>query len=141
MITYSAAYCTENAAGDPVHVFGGFPPAVFSLYTSCRFPVAPSRAMSFNHGTAPLPCPPCPFGASAGAVVLAFFAHGMDPNFCAEVSRLKKGTVRPAKKCTPLTSNPAGLGSAWLGLRLYCKAKFGRIARTCGFVAATQLTL
>lgn len=30
---YSAAYCTENVAGELAHVFGGDPPAVLSLYT------------------------------------------------------------------------------------------------------------
>lgn len=101
-MTYSEAYSTSKVAGIPAQVAGGLPPAVLTLYTSSKLPVAPSLVTSFSQATEPWPWPPCPTGAPDGAGTELFFMQGAKPRLKAGVLRSKAGVVLLGKKWCPL---------------------------------------
>jgi hypothetical protein len=144
MKTHSAAYCTWKLAGLEPQLLGGSPPAVFSLYTDTRFPVAPFIVKSCNHATDPYPLLPWPAGDPAGAVIFAFFEHAASPSCMIDVSSVKNGVAASArKKWKPETSRFQGVGAdgSSLSETLNCSAKLGNTESRVGFDAAMQLAL
>ena len=65
-------------------------------YTSLK---SPSKPLSFNHATLPMPL--APLGALAGALELDTFLAATVPQVCCAVSRSKKAVVVLVKKWWP----------------------------------------